>query len=144
MNRLPPKLFFARVPLAHLLGELWSLQARLTALTAVREFDGPSLVGETRRIAGDLAPLRDRLARLAGELPAAPDRSPIERARADIECILADYLGPAMSGLSATSELGEGPLRVFARASVECVLVDCLNPAILALTLLLVGDQENP
>jgi hypothetical protein len=59
------------------------------------------------QVIGELTPVRDRLAKLAAELPASPadlsdaPLSSLELTRASLECVLADHLDPAIAALVA-------------------------------------------
>jgi hypothetical protein len=146
MKPLPPLLADTLSRVAHTVGDLWAITAQLSSFPASPDFDAEGWFAAIRRAAVDLAPVGERLALLAAALPvpaemaADVDLSPLELARAGVECVLADHLYPAVADLTA---LGTGPAsrRPFAEASLECVLADRLHPAIGALTrLLLLGE----
>lgn len=151
MKPLPPDLALALGDLAHVLGDLWAIEARLVALPASRDLAAEAMVETAHGVAGELRTFRDRLARIAEALPSvSPETSsdtglsPLELVRASVECVLADRLDPAIADLTRVgTELDSrwAP----ARASLECALADQLHPAIEDLTRLLVlgGDPAH-
>jgi len=76
-KRLLPEEALALARVAHAIGDLLTIQARLASLsTRVRSRPRRDL-GTARRASVELAPVRERLAKLAAELPLPPPISPM-------------------------------------------------------------------
>jgi hypothetical protein len=130
--------------IAHTVGDLWAIYARLATLATAPTLDHDEVLEAIEKAAGELVRLRDRLARIATELPApsaevADDRDlelrPLELTRGDVECVLVDRLDPAIAAMTGISPSGEiRPSVKEARAGLQCLLADHLLLAISGLT----------
>src|SRR3954469_24657846 len=104
---LPPDFALALARVAHVIGDLLTIQARLASLSASSELGVAAILEAARQASVELPPRRDRRAKLAAELPAPPtdpsdaELRPLELTRASLECVLADHLGPAIAALAA-------------------------------------------
>ncbi|HZF08178.1 MAG TPA: hypothetical protein VFE33_05240 [Thermoanaerobaculia bacterium] len=106
-KRLLPEEALALARVAHAIGDLLTIQARLASLSTASDLGLAEILETARRASVELAPVRERLAKLAAELPAPPtdlsdaELSPLELTRASLECVLADHLDPAIATLAA-------------------------------------------
>lgn len=122
--------------IAHAIGDLWTIHSHLAPLALGLDSDPVQGDEEARKAASGLFDLKRGLAESLACLPVLPwegDIELLELIRADIECVLADRIDPA---IAAFTDAEEGPASSTeeARARFQCVVVDHLLPAIVSLT----------
>src|SRR5947209_7603325 len=91
--------------IATTVGALWDLYARLAVLVTEVGREVGQVTETARGVLDELSAMRDVLAELAQALPAPSERfseseaielDPFELSRAQVECVLADRLDPAI------------------------------------------------
>jgi hypothetical protein len=154
MNPFTPDAALALGRIASTLADFWALYARLAALATERTLEVNQVIQVARGTLGDLAPMRSLLAELAETLPAPSgvlsedediELDPLELTRAQVECVLADRLDPAIEALTALCAIGEaeaGPSVEEARSGLLCFIADRLLPSIAGLTAALVVFED--
>jgi hypothetical protein len=151
MKILPANVSLALSQVAHTVGDLWALYARLAAVATAETLSVDHVVLASRVALDDLTLLRKGLVEVLVSLPASSssspptedlELSPLEFCRASVECVLTDCLEPAISTLTfATTGEPLGSAEE-GRSLLECVLADDLCPAISELSFGLLLDDE--
>jgi hypothetical protein len=151
MKTLPSDTSLALGQIAHTVGFLWAVYARLTTVATAPTLSVDDVAEASRAAAADLAPLRERLLLVVASLPVpsieSPDDEdlelrPLEFCRASVECALTDCLEPAIDALTDASTAESLGSVEEARSLLECVLADDIWTAITELSIALLVDDE--
>jgi hypothetical protein len=149
MRTLSPDTSFALGEIAHTVGFLWAVYARLTTAATAPALSVDDIAQASRAAAADLAPLRERLLLVVASLPAPStpededlELRPLEFCRASVECALTDCLDPAIGALADASTAESLGSVEEARSLLECVLADDIWTAITELSIALLVDDE--
>jgi len=136
-------------------GALWDLYARLAVLVTEDGREVAQVAETAQGVLDELSPMRAVLAELAETLPGpfeglieneVIELDPLELSRAQVECVLADRLDPAIEALRALlpTDETEGPVVEEVRTALLCVMTDRLVPSIAGLTSALAVFEDTP
>ncbi len=151
MKTIPSDVSLALGQIAHTVGSLWAVYARLTTAATAPTLAVADVAQASRAAADDLTPLREQLLLVVAALPAPSIESPedddlelrpLEFCRASVECALTDCLEPAIATLRDASNAESFSSIEAARSLLECVLADDIWMAISELSIALQVDDE--